>query len=80
MQNNAIEEYSSREINPDLLFKHPLEHTWSFWYYENNKEKCWEDNQKEVASFSTVEDFWWYDFVVILSIFSSSCFFVVVTI
>ncbi len=50
----------SKEISPDMLFKHPLEHTWSFWYYENNKEKSWEENQKEVTSFNTVEDFWWY--------------------
>lgn len=41
-----------------MLFKHPLEHTWSFWYYENNKGKSWEENQKEVTCFSTVEDFW----------------------
>ncbi|XP_044739125.1 eukaryotic translation initiation factor 4E-1A-like isoform X2 [Chrysoperla carnea] len=38
--------------------KHPLEHTWTLWYYENDRNKDWEANQREVTSFSTAEDFW----------------------
>ncbi|XKL67865.1 hypothetical protein PGB90_003356 [Kerria lacca] len=61
---NPNSEISSTEISPDLLFKHPLEHCWSLWYYENNKDKSWEENQKEVTSFSSVEDFWClYNFI-----------------
>ncbi|XP_014278930.1 eukaryotic translation initiation factor 4E1 [Halyomorpha halys] len=39
-------------------YKHPLEHTWTLWYLDNNKTKIWEECLMEVGSFSTVEDFW----------------------
>ena len=38
--------------------KHQLQNTWTFWYFENNKNKAWEDNLRIVSSFTTVEDFW----------------------
>lgn len=38
--------------------KHPLEHTWTLWYYENDRSKTWEENQREITSFSSAEDFW----------------------
>lgn len=45
-------------IDDDLLIKHPLHSTWTLWYYEKNNSKSWEDNQREITSFNTVEDFW----------------------
>ncbi|KAH8305215.1 hypothetical protein KR018_003407 [Drosophila ironensis] len=42
----------------DLHFKHPLEHTWTLWYLENDRSKAWEDMQNEITSFDMVEDFW----------------------
>lgn len=42
----------------ELVVKHPLENKWTLWFYEN-RSKVWEDNVREVASFDTVEDFWW---------------------
>ncbi|XP_050541689.1 eukaryotic translation initiation factor 4E-like [Daktulosphaira vitifoliae] len=41
----------------ELVVRHPLENKWTLWFYEN-KNKNWEDNVHEVASFDTVEDFW----------------------
>lgn len=40
------------------LVKHPLQHSWTLWYYEPDRNKSWEDNQNQVATFNTVEDFW----------------------
>lgn len=42
----------------ELVVKHPLENKWTLWFYEQ-KSKVWEENIHEVASFDTVEDFWW---------------------
>lgn len=40
------------------LVKHPLQHSWTLWYYEPDRNKTWEDNQNQVSTFTTVEDFW----------------------
>ncbi|XP_030372805.1 eukaryotic translation initiation factor 4E1 [Scaptodrosophila lebanonensis] len=42
----------------DLRLKHPLEHTWTLWYLENDRTKAWEEMQNEITSFDMVEDFW----------------------
>lgn len=42
----------------DILTKHPLQNQWTLWYYKMDRQKSWEDNQKKVTTFSTVEDFW----------------------
>lgn len=44
---------------PAPIVKHPLEHRWTFWFFENNRNKGWLENLHEVYSFDTVEDFWW---------------------
>ncbi|OXU25695.1 hypothetical protein TSAR_012614 [Trichomalopsis sarcophagae] len=46
------------EFPPELLIKHPLQNTWTLWYYEQDKNKSWEESQREVTSFDTAEDFW----------------------
>ena len=49
-------------IAPHLLadpnIKFPLENSWSFWFYKNEKSKRWEDNVKFITSVDFVEDFW----------------------
>nr|QBH73400.1 eukaryotic translation initiation factor 4e [Liposcelis bostrychophila] len=45
-------------VPEDYLIKHPLQNTWTLWYYENDRSKTWEENQREVFSFDTIEDFW----------------------
>ncbi|XP_019874827.1 eukaryotic translation initiation factor 4E-1A isoform X1 [Aethina tumida] len=42
----------------DYSIKHPLQNSWTLWYYENDRTQTWEKNQKEIVSFQTVEDFW----------------------
>ncbi|XP_018577506.1 eukaryotic translation initiation factor 4E-1A-like [Anoplophora glabripennis] len=46
------------EIPMDYSIKHPLQNCWTLWYYENDRTQSWAQNQKEIASFQTVEDFW----------------------
>jgi len=45
-------------LNAEVCSKHPLQNTWTMWFYKNDRTKDWEDNQKAVIDFSTVEDFW----------------------
>jgi len=42
----------------DYSIKHPLQNVWTLWYFENDRNQPWEKNQREIASFQTVEDFW----------------------
>lgn len=42
----------------DPNIKFPLENSWSFWFYKNEKSKRWEDNVKFITSVDFVEDFW----------------------
>lgn len=46
------------DIPAEFLTKHPLQNTWSLWFYDNNKNKTWEENLIELTTFDTVEDFW----------------------
>jgi len=45
-------------LPPELLVKHQLENPWTLWYYENDKSRSWEQNQVEIITVNTVEDFW----------------------
>lgn len=38
--------------------KHLLENKWTLWFFKNDRARQWEENQVEVATFDTVEDFW----------------------
>lgn len=42
----------------ESLIKHPLQNSWTLWYYDNEKGKTWEECQHQITSFETVEDFW----------------------
>jgi len=37
---------------------HPLNSSWTLWYYLKEKNISWQDSQKKVSTFNTVEDFW----------------------
>lgn len=47
-----------QSIPPEHAYKHPLNCSWTLWFFENDKKKTWEDNLREIISFDTVEDFW----------------------
>ncbi|XP_017793884.1 PREDICTED: eukaryotic translation initiation factor 4E-1A [Habropoda laboriosa] len=38
------------EFPPEVLIKHPLQHTWTLWYFEPDKNKTWEENQRKVTN------------------------------
>lgn len=48
----------------DPNIKFPLEDSWSFWFYKNEKSKSWKENVKFITSVDFVEDFWGYFFVI----------------
>ena len=39
-------------------YKHPLEFSWTFWYFTPKPGKSWSENLELLATVSTVEDFW----------------------
>jgi len=45
-------------LNREVYMKHPLQNTWTLWFFKNDKSQSWESNQKPVIDFNTVEDFW----------------------
>lgn len=53
------EDFLERGVPLEIIeMKHPLASTWVFWWYKNDKSKTWDQNQREVATVETVEDFW----------------------
>lgn len=39
--------------------RHPLKHSWTFWYFDMNGGAAnWDENLKKIVAVSTVEDFW----------------------
>ena len=44
--------------SPELVLKHPLQNSWTLWYFKNDRSQRWEDNQRQVLTVGTVEDFW----------------------
>lgn len=61
-QSQGQSQYQDQELKPlkpfDMRIKHPLEHTWTLWYLENDRSKSWEELQNEITSIDMVEDFW----------------------
>ena len=49
---------SKEDAGPEMLIKHPLQHSWTLWFFKNENNRSWEESQMEIASFNTVEDFW----------------------
>lgn len=51
-------EVDEGNVDMDLLIKHPLQNQWTLWFFKNDRAKGWEENQREVIHFDTIEDFW----------------------
>lgn len=48
---------------PAEVKKHPLEHSWTFWFDNpggKQKQATWGSSLRAVYTFHTVEEFWWY--------------------
>jgi len=57
--NSAAESRSdSPVVDPELLIKHPLQNSWTLWFFRNDRNRSWSDNQCPIITFNTVEDFW----------------------
>lgn len=59
--NESEEGSSSTAIPKGLVTKHPLEHSWTFWFDNpsaKSKQAAWGSSIRPIYTFSTVEDFW----------------------
>jgi len=57
-----------------MLIKHPLQNSWTLWFFKNDKNRNWEDNQRSIITFNTVEDFWaLYNHIELASKLSAGC-------
>ena len=44
---------------PQLMtLKHPLQHEWTFWHLNPDKNLKWSEKQQKILTVGTVEDFW----------------------
>lgn len=79
--NETEEDVSSRpetpdnlEGDPEALIKHPLQNSWTLWFFKNDKNRNWEDNQRSIITFNTVEDFWaLYNHIELASKLNAGC-------
>lgn len=46
------------QVLSDPNIKFPLENSWSFHFYKNEKTKTWKENVKFITTVDFVEDFW----------------------
>jgi translation initiation factor 4E len=53
---NVNEMQSLIQSSNDLTF--PLEDSWSFWFFKNDRQCEWKDNLIQITTVSTVENFW----------------------
>lgn len=44
--------------DPEMLIKHPLQNSWTLWFFKNDRSRNWEENQRKIITFCSVEDFW----------------------
>ena len=45
-------------VSPEKIIKHPLQNAWTLWFFKNDKSRSWEENQRQVMTVDTIEDFW----------------------
>ena len=56
-QSNSVNEMQALiQSSNDLTF--PLEDSWTFWYFKNDRLCDWKDNLIKITTISTVESFW----------------------
>lgn len=64
----------SQSILADSNIKFPLENSWSFHFYKNDKNKSWKDNVKFITTVDFVEDFWGvYNHLQLVSKITAGC-------
>jgi len=69
-----IEDLKIQDVSPELMIKHPLQNAWTLWFFKNDKTKQWEENQREIITFNTVEDFWaLYNHIELASRLAAGC-------
>ena len=49
---------NSKLLLESAFVKHPLQNSWTMWYFRNIKGRDWAENLQPILSFNTVEDFW----------------------
>lgn len=50
LEDKPISTAQDEQLPPTIIMKHPLENTWTMWYFKNDKQsKEWVDNLKEVG-------------------------------
>jgi len=55
----SVESPAASSPHPLMSYpKHPLEYSWTFWYWNSQKSKTWEDCLIKLGDFSYAEDFW----------------------
>ena len=60
--------------DPEMLVKHPLQNPWTLWFFKNDRSRSWEENQRPIITFTTVEDFWaLYNHIELASKLQSGC-------
>jgi len=75
--NSEVEASNSRPESPEMLIKHPLQNSWTLWFFKPDKvdrNKKWEDCQRAIITFNTVEDFWaLYNHIELASKLNAGC-------
>jgi len=70
----VVDQIQDLGISSEVMIKHPLQNTWTLWFFKNDKQKQWEENQRAIISFNTVEDFWaLYNHIELASRLPSGC-------
>ncbi len=51
-----------------------MQNSWTLWFFKNDRTRSWEENQRPIITFSTVEDFWGlYNHIELASRLASGC-------
>jgi translation initiation factor 4E len=60
LNENTTEEETAVDLlgAPAKVVKHPLQNAWTLWFFKNEKGRSWDQNQRQIITVSTVEDFW----------------------
>ncbi|CAG0897474.1 unnamed protein product [Cyprideis torosa] len=58
MKDTTKTENGELGLPPELYIKHPLQHSWTMWFFKNDRTRAYVENQVPITTFHTVEDFW----------------------
>ncbi len=51
-----------------------MQNSWTLWFFKNDRTRSWEENQRPIITFTTVEDFWGlYNHIELASRLASGC-------